>query len=327
MILRFIKNNQAYHFVTIPLIVAAIWFRAFLKPELFPFYVGEDQMLLYRPLAQLGNGSALVSNIIAILLVLVLAFIVLRLNTSYSFIRIRTFLPSNIFVIIISGLVSLHALHPVYFGALFLLLAINRIFGAYENEKVNSNAFDAGFLIGLGSLFYFNLVFFFPIVWIGFMVIRKNPEWRNFVLPLLGIFVPWLYAFSYYFFTDSLRELGHCIAQNVMTPVNLLEAPLAIKIYLGLLIFITLLGSFFLVSQMDEKKVSSRKYFQIFFGIFIIAMLILLFIPAASQEMLIIMAIPLTFLFSNYLIFMRRQFWGNLFVYLLIGLVIYMQFI
>lgn len=327
MILRFIKNNQSYHFVTIPLIVAALWFRAYLKPQLLPFYVGEDQMPFYRPFARLSELSVLGTNIGAIALVLILAFIVFRLNGSYSFIRVRTFLPSNLFIIIISGLVALHGLHPVYFGALFLLLAINRIFGAYGTGQANSNAFDAGLYIGLGSLFYFNLVFFFPIVWVGFTLIRKNPEWRNFILPLLGIFIPWLYTFSYYFFTDSLPEFGASIVQNVMTPIHLLDIPLPVKIYFGLLIFLTLLGSFFLIVKMDEKKVSSRKYFQIFFGVFVISLLVLLLIPSASQEMLIIMAIPLSFLFSNYLIFMRMQFWGNLFVYLLIGTVIYMQFL
>jgi hypothetical protein len=49
-------------------------------------------------------------------------------------------------------------------------------------------------------------------------------------------------------------------------------------------------------------------------------------IPAASQEILVIMAIPLTFLFSNYLIAMRSQFLGNLFILVFLGLIIYMQF-
>jgi len=326
MILRFLKTNQAFHFITIPLIVMALWFRAYLKPESFPFFEGENQMILFRPLNQIISSSVLASNLLAIGLALALTFLVLRLNTAYAFIRVRTFLPSNIFILIISGLISLHSLHPVYLATVFLLLAINRIFGAYEQPKVNSNAFDAGFLIGLGSLFYFNLVFYFPIVWVGFVLIRKTPEWRNFILPLIGIAIPWLYAFCYYFVTDSVPELGRTISQNVLTDTVFFEGNLNFQAYLALLIFLTLMGSLFLIMQLDEKKVSSRKYFQIFFLIFVISLALLLFVPAASQEILVIMAIPLTFLFSNYLIFMRRQFWGNLFVYLLIAMVIYMQF-
>ncbi len=327
MVLRLLKTNQAYHFITIPILVLVLWFRAYLLPERFPFFDGEDQMLLYKPFAQLAQSSVLLSNLLCVGLALLLSFQVLRLNTIYSFIRVRTFLPSNIFILIISGLVSLHSLHPIYFAAVFLLLAVNRIFGAYEQSNVNSNAFDTGFYLGLGSLFYFNLIFFFPIVWIGFSLIRKNPEWRNFFLPIVGILLPWLYAFTYYFLTDSMPELWHTVQLNLNTPNHFFQGDLQIQIYLGFLIFITLLGSVFLLAQLDEKKVSSRKYFQIFFLIFLFAVAILLLIPSASQEMLVIIAIPLTFLFSNYLIFMRMQFWGNLFVYLLIGMVLYMQFV
>lgn len=326
MVLRFLKTNQAYHFITIPLLVLVLWFRAYLFPESFHFFEGEDQMLLFRPFAGMIKWSPIVSNLLTIAVVLILAFFILRLTTIYSFIRVRTFLPSNVFVLILSGLVTIHSLHPVYFGALFLILAINRIFGAYEIKKPNSNAFDAGFLIGLGSLFYFNLLFYFPIVWIGFVLIRKNPEWRNFILPIIGLAVPWLYGFSYYFFSDSLPELGQTIRQNFTTPNNFLQSNLNFQIYLGLLIFLTLIGSYFLIAQMDEKKVSTRKYFQIFFVVFAISVVILFLVPSVSQEILVIMSIPLTFLFSNYLIFMRKQFWGNLFVYLLIAMVIYMQF-
>lgn len=327
MILRILKTNQAYHFITIPLFVLILWFRAYIQPESLPFPAGENQMLLFRPFNQFNEWSPLASNLLSIVLVLALAFIILRLNTAYSFIRVRTFLPSNIFIFIVSGLTTLHCLHPVYFSTIFLLLSINRIFGAYENKKVNSNAFDAGFFIGLGSLFYFNLIFYFPIVWIGFILIRKNPEWRNFVLPLIGVAIPWLYGFSYYFFTDSVPELGKTISQNFLTSNNFLSGNINFQIYLGLLVVLTLLGSLFLISQLDEKKVSSRKYFQVFFLVFLFSAAILIFVPSASLEILVIMAIPLTFLFSNYLIFMRMQFWGNLFVYLLIAMVIYMQFV
>lgn len=327
MILRLIKNNQAIHFITIPLIVLVLWFRNYISPDQFHFFVGEDQMLLYHPLKVLTAWSPLASNLLAIVFALIIGFLVLRLNSSYSFIAVRTFLPSYVMILILSGLVSTQSLHPVFLGAIFLMLAIDRIFDSYEKKKIISNAFDSGFLIGLGSLCYFNLIFFFPITWISFILIRKSFKGSVFLLALIGLALPWLYAFSYYFLTDQLAVMEHIIVQNVVTSNKFFGANLPFQIYLGYLIFLTLIGSFFLLSQLDEKKVSSRKYFQIFFIVFIIATLMLVLIPAVSHEILVIIAIPLTFLFSNYLIFMRRQFWGNLFIYLLIGLVIYMQFI
>lgn len=327
MLIRFFKSNQAYHFILIPFIVLVLWLRSYLFPEFYPFFEGENMMPLYKPLYSLLSKSAFVNNLLAMAFVILLSFIILRLNTVYSFIRVRTFFPSNIFVLILSGLLPLHTLHPVYFGALFLLISIDRIFGSYEERSIHSNAFDSGFFIGLGSLFYLPLIFYFPLVWIGFLLIRKTPNWRNFVLPLVGIVVPWLFAYTYYFVTDSSGDIIHVIQQNLFTKNYFLRDNINLQIYVGFLVFITFLGSLFMLGQYDEKKVSARKYFQIFFLIFLVSLALLIFVPSVSLEVLIIMAIPLTFLISNYLIFMRRQFLANLFFAIFLGLIIYLQLV
>ena len=326
MILRLLKTNQAYHFILIPVIVLGLWFRSYIHPEWFPFFEGENEMFLFKPIAHLFSGSVLANNLFSMLLVVLLSFFILRLNTAYAFIRIRTFLPSNIFVLIVSGLLTMHSLHPVYFALLFLMLSVNCIFQSYEKKKFHNNAFDAGFFIGIGSLFYFNLIFFFPVSWIGFLLIKKRPEWRNFALPVLGAFVPWLFAWSYYFLTNQSNIFFDTISTNFITDNHFLRGNISVQIYLGFLVLLTLLGSVFLLNQYDEKKISTRKYFQIFFLIFLIAFVLLLAVPAVSKEILIIMALPLTFLISNYLIYLKRKFWSNLFMYLFIALIIYMQF-
>lgn len=327
MILRILKTNQAYHFLLIPLIVLGLWFRSYIHPEYFPFFEGENAMFLYKPVHQWLSQSALVSNLLAMMFVIALSFLVLRLNTAYAFIRIRTFLPSNIFVLIVSGLLSLHALHPVYFALLFLLLCVDRIFQSYELEQFHASAFEAGFFIGLGSLFYLNLIFFFPVIWIGFLLIKKQYQWRNFILPLMGVGVPWLFTWSYYFLTDQCAVFTETITVNLYSDNHFLRDNLPLQIYLGSLTVLTLLSSIFLLNQYDEKKISTRKNFQVFFLIFSIAFVLLIAVPAVSQEILIIMSLPLTFLISNYLIFMKRKFWSNLFMYLFIALIIYMQFV
>ena len=326
MILRILKTNQAYHFILIPVLVLGLWFRSYIHPEYFPFFEGESDMFLYQLVHHGLSKSPLISNLLAIFFVITLSFLILRLNTAYAFIRVRTFLPSNIFVLIVSGLISLHALHPVYFALLFLVLCVDRIFQSYKKETFYAQAFEAGFFISVGSLFYFNLIFFFPIIWLGFLLIKNSPKWRNFVLPILGLMVPWLFAWSYYFLTDQIHVFNATISTNLHTENYLLRQNLPLQIYLGFLTLITLISSVFLLNQYDEKKISTRKYFQVFFLIFLVSFILLIAVPAVSHEILIIMALPLTFLISNYLIFMKKRFWSNLIMYLFLALTIYMQF-
>lgn len=327
MILRILKTNQAYHFILIPLLVAGLWFRSYIDPVYFPYFEGENDMFLYRFVHHWMAHSALLSNLLSMLFVIVFSFLILKLNTEYAFIRVRTFLPSNIFVLIIGGLITLHTLHPVYFALLFLLLCVDRIFQSYEKEKFHDSAFEAGFLIGLGSLFYLNLVFFFPIIWVGFALIKKRPQWRNFALPVLGLAVPWLFTWSYHYLTNQLPAFWDTILVNFETENSFFSGNIPLQVYLGYLMLVSFLGGIFLLNQYDEKKISTRKNFQVFFLITLIAFALLLFVPAVSQEILVIMSLPLTYLISNYLIFMKQKFWGNLFVYLFIALIIYLQFV
>lgn len=327
MLLKALKSNQPYHILLIPFIAILLWFRSFVHSAAYPYYPGEDTMILYQPIGYLLGKSPLANNIAALLFIILLAFLISKLNVQYTLIRSRTFLPSSLFVLITSGMPALHAMHPVYPAALFLVLAVDRIFSSYEKEIIHSNSFDAGIFLAIGSLFYLNLVFFFPFLWIGFILLKLKVNWREYVLTTLGFIFPWLAALTYYSITGRTEELSHTLETNLTSHQIFLKENLSIQIYIGFLVLLTLLGSFFLLTHYEEKKISSRKYFKAFFWIFLISVILIIASPAVSQEIMIILAIPLTFLISNYLIFMKRQIWGEIILYLLAAGVIYLQFI
>jgi hypothetical protein len=294
---------------------------------LFPFYPGEDAMILYQPIQFLLNKSPLAGTILAIVFLILLAFLILKLNIQYAFIRVRTFLPPSLFILITSGMHDLHAMHPVYPAAIFLILAIDRIFDTYDKDVIHSNAFDSGIFLAIGSLFYMNLAFFFPLLWIGFIILKPKVNWREYVLTTLGFVLPWLVAITFYFATGRSEELMQTLQSNITFHQIFLRDNLPIQIYSGFLIVLTLLGSVSLLSQFDGKKISSRRFFKTLFWIFLVAVVLTIANRAVSQEIIIILAIPLSYLISNYLIFMKRPFWGEIFLYILLAGVIYLQFV
>lgn len=326
MLLKALKTNHAYHYFLIPFIAIAIWIRSFMAPAMFAFSPDENMMILYQPFNYLLGDSPLASHIVALLFIILLSFLILKLNVQYTFIRSRSFLPPSLFVLITSGMADLRAMHPVYLAALFLILAINRIFNTYDKESVHSNAFDSGVFLAIGSLFYFNLVFFFPLLWISFIILRPNVNWREYILTTLGFILPWLAAIAYYLITDGTDELIQTIKANFTAHQAFLRENLPMQIYVGFLGLLTLLASLFLLTQYDGKKISSRRYFKAFFWMFLISLILVIANPAVSEEIIIILAIPLTYLISNYLIFMKRQIWGEVFLYLLAAGVIVLQF-
>ncbi len=326
MLLKALKSNQPFHFIFIPLIALALWIKSFIHPQTFPFYPGEEMMILFKPLAYLVGTNHLLNNIIALIFTILLAFLILKLNVQYAFIKVKTILPPGLFILMTSGIHDLHAMHPVYPAALFLVLAIDRIFSSFDKEIIHSNAFDAGIFLAIGSLFYLNLVFFFPLLWFGFIIIKPNLNWREYILTTIGFALPWLAALTYYFVAGRENELWYTLQMNFTSHQIFLRENLSIQIYIGYLVILTLLGSYFLLSQYDDKRISSRKFFKVFFWIFLISIILIATSPAVSQEIIVILAFPLTYLISNFFIFMKRQFWGEVFLYLLTAAVIYLQF-
>ncbi len=326
MLLKALKSNHTYHFLLIPFIAIALWVRSFMNPATYQFFEGEDQMLLYQPFQYLVGANPVASHIVALVFMILIAFLILKLNVQYSFIRGRTFLPPSLYILITSGVSDLHALHPVYPATLFLILTIDRIFNSYEKEVIHSNAFDAGIFLSIGSLFYLNLAFFFPWLWIGFLIVKPKVNWREYILTTLGFALPWAGALGFYMATSQTDVIIRLLETNFTLKQTFLWGNLPVQIYVGYLVLLTLFGSVFLLSQYDGKKISSRRFFKSLFWIFLISVVLILTVPAVSQEIIIILAIPLTYLISNYLIFMKRQTWGEVFLYLLVVAVILLQF-
>lgn len=326
MILKTLKSNRSINLILFPVIAVLLWIRGILNPVEYPFYNFENKNLLYLPLAKIPNEYLLIKVISALILVIFIAFLIQLINDRFAFIRTRTKLPASLFVIISSGFTLFHTLHPVYFAAIFFLLAIHSLFTIFNNPDSLSNIFNGAVFLGIGSLFYFNLIFLFPAYWIGIFILYRETSWRQLVIPLLGLAVPYIFAISYAFFTDFTLEFFHTLEQNIITPVNHFKENYPLYAILFLLIFLTVMGSFKMLQQYDSRKISTRKYFTVFLLFFVFSLIAFVLVPAVSIEMLIISMIPLTFLVSNLLVSIQSRFWGEFLFTLLLATVIAVQF-
>jgi len=326
MLLKTFKSNRAVNIVIFPLAGLLFWGKNLIHPQTYPFYNGESGNFLYAPIQSLIGKFPFIQVLLAIILFIVLAFLMLYITNKYNFIRERTMLPLPLFIILVSGLTGMQTMHPVYPGAAFFLLAILRLFSAFDQTKPYSAAFDAGFLLGIASLFYFNSYILFPAFIFGLGILSREIRWREFVIIFTGFFLPFTFAFSYAYLTDQFLEFIKILEMNVITPNDLCTPNVAFQIYTGYLIFLILFGSVMIIQKYDSKKVSTRRYFMVFFLIFLFSVLGLIFIPAISREMLVITAIPVTFLIADFFVSLRKRFWGELWLTLLLVMVIVIQF-
>lgn len=326
MILRFLKSNSSTIYLLFPIIGLLLWMESFVAPKQYPFFPGEAEALLYRPFIVISQNNLLLSNILALVMAILIALLVQQVNNRYDFIRIRTMLPAPLFIIMISGLIHMHSMHPVYPATVFLLLAIYRLFSAYDKSKPYSIAFDSGFILGIGVLFYYNLIFVFPAFFFGIAILSRENRWRELVIVFIGLLLPLIFGLTYAVVTDQFQETLRNFMAMLFTPNKEYDPDIQALVLLGYLVLLTITGSIKIIQQYDTRKVSTRKYFQVFFLIFTFSLLSFIFVPAAGQEILVVTAVPLTFLISNFFVFLRSRFWGELLFGILLIIIIAIQF-
>jgi len=326
MILKILKNNRSYNFILILVLICLLGFHAFLKPEIWHFFDEGNKMPLFSLLTHWIDTNVFITFLVPVVFIFLISLLLLLLNSTFLVIQDKTFLIPGIFVIILGGFVFLHTMHPVYFGTLFLLLSLNRIFSACTKDSGGlSCAFDAGFYIGVGSLFYFPLIFYFFVVWAGLFKIHGQLHGRYFVLSLIGTFLPWLMVFSYYFFTDAQSVFNHIIYQNFYASVSCRVTDIHYYIYIGFLLLLTIISGFSLLSQVNNQKVVTRKYYGILFWVLIVSIAIFILVPSVSDEIMLIMALPLSFLFANFMLSIRKELFGDIILLVFFCLIVWIQ--
>jgi hypothetical protein len=327
MIFRLIKTNRLASFVLMPILGIVVWSTSLLFPPVFDFYQGEDQMLLFRPLNRLLSGNSLVPGPAGFLLFLLAAVLIQRISAEYGFYKTRTLLPGIMFLLITGGIREYQTFHPVYPAIIMLLLGLFRLFGAFDKRKPYSQIFDATLILGIGSLFYLNLVVLLPAFIAGGKILGRETRWREIVVSIAGFLTPWIFAFSWFFFTERTTELLQILNNNFLTGNDRFAGNLPLQVYLGILGILTLAGSYLIIVQYDEKKVSIRQYYLVFFLVFVSAVASMILIPSVSAEILLVAGVPVAFLLTNLMLSFRRVIWGEVIIYLLVGYAAGIQFL
>ena len=319
MVLKFLKSNQIAHLILIPLAGILLWLPGLIHPESFRFFAGEADMPLYRITGAYLQKLPFLSVFVGLAVVVVSAFFINQISTRFQFLRSRSGLPGIIYLLTVSAFPSMHTLHPVHLASLFVFLAIISIFDTYHQSNTIPDTFNAAFFLSVGSLFYFPTIFLFPITWISIAVLQKGDNWRLLFIPLVGFVVPWFIAAGVYYLNDILPQLFSAVQENVHTAnVNIINT-ISFQLISGLFIFLAVLGSSSILSRYDIKKISSRKYFIIFYWMVVFLVVSILFSRSVGIEAIILLAIPFSYIIAHFFIFARNRFWPELLFYLFLG--------
>lgn len=132
----------------------------------------------------------------------------------------------------------------------------------------------------------------------------------------MGVIMPWVfYAAGYYFLHDTVAPVLELLTINFIIDDPYRFVFLPEIIFFSFIFLLIILSSRHISDSIPKMKVLPRKIFVLFFWLWLLAIVIYFLIGTADIELIVPAAIPISFLLSHYLQYMRSPLWGNLFLW------------
>jgi len=223
-----------------------------------------------------------------------------------KFFKIYNNFHGYIFLFILGLLIRFTDVLPVLISISFFLFALFILFRTLRKQYALFDLFNVGFLISIGSLFSFELLYFIPFIYAGLIILR-SVNMREWLVALIGLLTPYFIGVSLYYFVNSdfmiVIDIISLISNNEQIPdLNLITI-----IALFMIGLITLVSTFQIFAGYRSKETDIQDYLRIFFVIFLTALGIIIIAPGMNYTAIGISVITFTIPVSMFLKNLKRK--------------------
>lgn len=326
MLVRLYRNTYPTQIILLVLIALAIW-----SPALFqsvPVVQDYDKL---QPLYNLLIINNLLTNsrllsFIALGFVLAQAFLLNKIVNQNDIISKTTFLPALLYTLLMSYHPAGLTIHPSLIANTFIILIINNLFVSNDNPDHYPSILSIGFYLSIASLFWFPVVFIIPLLIISIFIISAKP-FREFIIFLSGIILPYYFLAFSYFMSNDLRDISHSYVQVFW---NFFDFAFQISPFeyaaLGLFAIVFLLSMVKVFGVLFEMVIATRR--KLLFLIFLLAGLTIGvgFSSNPIVDGLMIIFPVCTIIVSKYFSLLRKRWTAEFLLSLLLLLIILSKF-
>jgi len=305
MFISIFKNNQALSILILSIIMIVLWIPAFQGTSSIPF---NNTMPLYEFYIRSVNNIPYFHNVMALIMVVSEAILLNFILNKFEIMVKKTVLPAIFYCLLMSCCKPLTHFYPLLFSNFFIMLALLKICLSYRVEEAFSTIFDASFFIATASLFYFPSIIIYPLIWVTLIVIRPF-IWREWIISLIGLFLPYLFVVVYYFWTDKVNFLLYDkiffpSSDSLLSLSSQRESFIAVG---AILLLFILLSTSTILRGWPVNTILSRNFLVVLFWLFGLSLLSYSMSPVFKINYLAVAAIPLAVFISNYFLMTKRK--------------------
>lgn len=258
MIIKIFKSNNPAAAFLVPLVTAIFWFTGYLFSDLtitppdFGFY-------FYKTINEYFAFHRLFEVIIGIILVSTQAILLNRIFNQNDFYERNIFLPSLLYIVLMSSAPNSFFVSPLLVGNTFLIIGFSYIYQLRRQMDAKNTIFKTALYMGIASCFYPPYALYIITVFVALMIIRPFVL-REYIISIIGFCIPWCYLLSFTFINKGgiYLEFFNELQFNNSVSLKYFESNVYIKVLLVSFLGIILLHGFF--TWLQSLQLSSLRF-------------------------------------------------------------------
>jgi hypothetical protein len=319
MIYKILTGSSLTTILAFLLIAVTLSIPSLIFPQEIHQISTDFQMPLYRAIINVLEFNTLIIKLIPLILILLISFLLVWINSRFVLIQQRTYMPALFYILLSNHIPDQTWWSPALLAAVLVLFLLFLVFRLYTAKPNDFRFFDAGIILGLGSMIYAPLVYLLLFVYVT-NILQRSFYIREYLFPLLGFLVPYIFLYAILYLSGNNFEF---IFNNFIQAINPhFQFPgfhWTYGVFAGYSGLIILISSIFFLRVFQFRKIYIRDYYMVLFWLFIFSAFIFIFISGFSPEIACISGLPLSYILTNYFINAKKSILNRLLLYLFIG--------
>jgi hypothetical protein len=191
-VLKLFLGNRAGVLIVLPFIVLA-----YIYLNSLTNYYQQGTSINLGLWGEMKNSFGLLSKILGGLLVLSNAFLINWVFNTNEFYERNTYIPALLYVVLMSFYHSLYSIDGLLIAHTFLILLLVKLYQLGQNSDARKTIFNGAIFAGIAATFHPPLFVLLPLLITMVLIIRPF-VFREFILLIMGILVPTIYALFFY---------------------------------------------------------------------------------------------------------------------------------
>lgn len=250
------------------------------------------------------NPNSFFSKFLSFLFVALSVVLMIFLTLKFEIFPNNSLLPIIIFILLSSYIPS-QTFSPVIVSNVFILFAFFIILNSMREKKSLLSFFYLSTILFIAGLIYYPHLMLILMLIVFIFIIKSGHSKELWVVLFTYLILLILFIEIVYIFTSNFPDII-AVKQLVLKYRTIIPTKITDLVFIGIILFYTLISLLFLIRTLTQREIRIRTIFSLFLVLFVYSLL-MLFIPAVSENIWQFLIIPLSFIIGYYFQYAKQS--------------------